>query len=389
MNDLFGFTPTNTFDTATFDVLKMDAVEDPLIDVNKLATMDLEECYFDTTVKFIIESNKEFAESKIKLYHNISEATSYGVIHESFSDFFDKVKEIIDKFLKFLKSLFQRFLSSLAKMINSEEYLKKHKKDFEKFSPADKFEFDGYEYTFSETVPDPDAIIGFTKEFLGDIGGNEYNDLDITSDSIKAVLDILKPNLEDKYCAYRARVLGLDETKKIYSTDYSDELFKIFRNDESTTDTIEADTLYIRKAVERFFNHKKIESDTNKQYKKVEKSYKEVEKLVKDITKNTDLTSKAIIGRLPSDYASTKVGGSNDDNVLGVKMAPEILNSLDEYVKVKTEEVQECSNIHALAFSAKLDAIKECAKQDKNTLYLAIARIQRTNSKRERDENKI
>ena len=389
MNDLFGFTPTNTFDTATFDVLKMDAVEDPLIDVNKLATMDLEECYFDTTVKFIIESNKEFAESKIKLYHNISEATSYGVIHESFSDFFDKVKEIIDKFLKFLKSLFQRFLSSLAKMINSEEYLKKHKKDFEKFSPVDKFEFDGYEYTFSETVPDPDAIIGFTKEFLGDIGGGNDKDLDITSNSIKAVLDNLKPNLEDKYCAYRARVLGLDETKKIYSTDYSDELFKIFRNDESTTDTIEADTLYVRKAVERFFNHKKIESDTNKQYKKVEKSYKEVEKLVKDITKNTDLTSKAIIGRLPSDYASTKVGGSSDDTALGVKMAPEILNSLDEYVKVKTEEVQECSNIHALAFSAKLDAIKECAKQDKNTLYLAIARIQRTNSKRERDENKI
>ena len=389
MNDLFGFTPTNTFDTATFDVLKMDAVEDPLIDVNKLATMDLEECYFDTTVKFIIESNKEFAESKIKLYHNISEATSYGVIHESFSDFFDKVKEIIDKFLKFLKSLFQRFLSSLAKMINSEEYLKKHKKDFEKFSPADKFEFDGYEYTFSETVPDPDAIIGFTKEFLGDIGGNEYNDLDITSNSIKAVLDDLKPNLEDKYCKYRAKVLGLDETKKIFSTDYSDELFKIFRNNESTTDTIEADTLYVRKAVERFFNHKKIESDTNKQYKKVEKSYKEVEKLVKDITKNTDLTSKAIIGRLPSDYANTKVGGSSDDTALGVKMAPEILNSLDEYVKVKTEEVQECSNIHALAFSAKLDAIKECAKQDKNTLYLAIARIQRTNSKRERDENKI
>ena len=59
MNNLFDFTPTNTFSSVSFDVLKMDGVEDPLIDVNRLATMDINECYFETTVKFIIESNKK------------------------------------------------------------------------------------------------------------------------------------------------------------------------------------------------------------------------------------------------------------------------------------------------------------------------------------------
>ena len=151
MNDLYGFTPTpsNTLGLATFDVLNYEGIEDPLIDTNKLATLDLEECYFESAIKFIIETNKEFTNSKITLYNKILENSSTTVIHESFSDFFVKVKEIIDKFLKFLKSLFQRFLTQLARIIGSDKYLEKHKKDFDKFKDGDKFKLDGFKYTFS------------------------------------------------------------------------------------------------------------------------------------------------------------------------------------------------------------------------------------------------
>ena len=398
MSDLLGFEPTNTFNSVSFDVLKMDGVEDPLIDVNRLATMDINECYFETTVKFIIESNKQFAESKIKLYHSISEATSYGVIHESFSDFFDKVKEIIKKFLDFLKSLFQRFLTNLAKFVDSESYLKKHKKDFQNFRPADKFEIDGYKYTFNDNIPDPDAILTFSQDFLGNFG---ESDPDGGGSNIpgylfaKNVIDKMKTdlNLDDKYCEYRAEVLGKQKTDKIYQNDYSDELFKIFRDGEMTTDTIEVDYAYLRMAVDRFFDYKKIKNNVDKQYKKVEKDYKELEKQIKEITSGKDLTYGNIMDRLPDGYNNLYYDNNGARTLINkttdAAVNKDIISSLDSYVKTKVEEVQECSNIHALAFSAKLDALKECNRQDRNTLYLALSRIQRTQPKRERDENKI
>lgn len=392
MSDLFDFSPTNTFSSVSFDVLKMDGVEDPLIDVNRLATMDINECYFETTVKFIIESDKQFAESKIKLYHSISEATSYGVIHESFSDFFDKVKEIIKKFLDFLKSLFQRFLTNLAKFVDSESYLKKHRKDFQNFRPADKFEIDGYKYTFNDNIPDPDAILTFSEEFLGNIMGMDDKDGNNYLQITKNVIDKVKTdlNLDDKYCEYRAEVLGKQKTDKIYQNDYSDELFKIFRDGEMTTDTIEVDYAYLRMAVDRFFDYKKIKNNVDKQYKKVEKAYKELEKQIKGITSGKDLTYGNLRERLPENsYSGLKVGDAVIDVTTDIKVNKDIVSSLDSYTKTKVEEVQECSNIHALAFSAKLDALKECNRQDRNTLYLALSRIQRTQPKRERDENKI
>ena len=200
-------------------------------------------------------------------------------------------------------------------------------------------------------------------------------------------------NLDDKYCEYRAEVLGKQKTDKIYQNDYSDELFKIFRDGEMTTDTIEVDYAYLRMVVDRFFDYKKIKNNVDKQYKKVEKDYKELEKQIKEITSGKDLTYGNIMDRLPDGYNNLYYDNNGArtliDKTTNVAVNKDIISSLDSYVKTKVEEVQECSNIHALAFSAKLDALKECNRQDRNTLYLALSRIQRTQPKRERDENKI
>ena len=57
------------------------------------------------------------------------------VIHEAFSDFTSKVKEIIQKFLNFIKSVFNKFIISMNKLIKSDKYLKDHKKEFSNFAP--------------------------------------------------------------------------------------------------------------------------------------------------------------------------------------------------------------------------------------------------------------
>ena len=389
MSDLYGFTPSNTMGSVTFDVLNYDGIEDPLIDTNRLATLDLEECYFKSAVDFITESNKEFTDSKITLYNKILETTSTTVIHESFSDFFVKVKEIINKFLKFIKSLFQRFLTQLARIIGSDKYLEKHKKDFDKFKDGDKFKIDGYKYTFSDNIPVPDALVQYNFDLfdhLLDFEDDTPTNKMITVEDISKARTDLSDRLTDYYNDFRGRVLG-KEDQKIYEVDYSDALFKVFRDDSTTTEIIDIDRSTIRLVIDRYFKFNKMQEYTNKQYKAIESAYKKVEEQIKDLVKrNGDLSYKVFVDRLPAG-SDTRISYTSDkNNDTGVAMASDVLTQLDMYVKVKTEQIQECSNIHTLAFAAKLDALKECAKQDKETLYKALSRVQRTDAKRAKEE---
>ena len=135
--DVCGFTPTNSLASASFDVLNISGVEDPLINVNRLASTDFEESYFASAIAHINETRNGYTNAKIVLYKAISEAQTQQVVLESFSDFFIKVREIIEKFLQFIKKMFARFLTNLNKLIGSETYLKKHKKDFDDFKSSD------------------------------------------------------------------------------------------------------------------------------------------------------------------------------------------------------------------------------------------------------------
>ena len=164
-----GFKPTNTLANTSFDVLTMDGIDDPLINVNKLGTLDLEESYFATAVAFVNETNREIVETKQNLYRSISEATTQFVVLESFSDFFSKVAEIINKFIKFIKSLAARFLTHMNKIINSDKYINSHKKDFKDFRDSDKFTMNGYVYTFNPNVPVAAASVSFNSSLFEDL----------------------------------------------------------------------------------------------------------------------------------------------------------------------------------------------------------------------------
>ena len=374
------FIPTNTLASVNFDVLKLDGVEDPLINVNKLATLDFEESYFSEAVDFIIKSNHEYAESKKALYKSIAEAETTVVVLESFSDFFVKVKEIIDKFLKFIKSLFQRFLTTLSRLIGSETYLKKHKKDLDDFKSADTFEFQGFNYTFSEMVPLPNAALDYNSSLFDSLYQSQKDgNLDLSSGAInKIVIDM---DLERDYNIFRGKVIGKDG-EEIYASDFSEELFEVYRDNCSDTESIEADSSYVRLASKRFFDYNKTKNHIEHTYKQVEDSYKRVQNQVQDIVRrNGDLNARAFIERLPDATSITSINGTPISNT-GFMMSSEIMSKMDIYVKAKVDQIQEYSNIHALAFAAKLDALKECNRQDKNTLYIALSRIQRTDAKR-------
>lgn len=371
------FVPTNTLASTAFDVLKMDAVDDPLINVNKLATMDIEESYFSSAVSFIKECNKEITDYKITLYHNLSEATTEGVVLESFSDFFTKIKDIIDKFLKFIKSLFNRFVNTIMKMISSDKYITKNKKKLNDFKSEDNFEFNGYKYSFTPNIPLASAALSFNGNLFDELYASNVQG-QLTVNGVRDVVANL--NFDEDYDRFRAQVIGKDG-ESINVSEFSEELFKVFRSGELDTEKIEADRTVVMKSLDSFENFKKIKSQLEHDRSEIEKAYDKVKKQVSEIVKrNGDMNMSAFVNSLPDASNITSTETLNND---GFTMSGTMMTQIDMYIKAKTDQIQEYSNIHALAYGAKLDALKECLKQDKNVLYTALGRVMRTDSQRE------
>ena len=374
-----GFTPTNTMANTAFDVLTMDGIDDPLINVNNLGTLDLDESYFAAAVAFVNETNREMMENKQNLYRSISEATTQFVVLESFSDFFSKIADIINKFIKFIKSLVQRFMTHMNKLVNSDKYITSHKKDFKDFKEADKFIMDGYVYTFNPNIPVAAAAVSFNQNLFEDLY-NKSGMVDLTPGGVDVAINSI--NLEDSCDEFRATVLG--QSSSISVGDFDTELFKVYRNDNLDTEEIEVDSLEVTKALNRFTSFSNDKKQVENDQKRIERDYEQIKKQVKDLTKrNGDLNLSAFIDRLPEDMRkNVKSSRGSTDNQQGFTMSGDLMYKLDLYTKAKVDQITEFSNIHTLAFSAKLDALKESYKQDRALLYTALLKIQRTDGAR-------
>lgn len=360
------FIPTNSLSSANFDILKMDAVEDPLINVNKLATMDLEECYTAQVIAFINECRTEVTNHKISFYKSLNEATSERMVLESFSDFFSGVKDIIAKFIKFIRKIVDKFLVTLMKIVKSDKFIQKHKDEIIHAASDLEFDFTGFNYTFDPNIPVASAVLGFNNSLFDDLYGNENRSL--TGQTVKD--SVAKMDLEKDYDSFRAKVIGRDGDE-IYISEFSEAIYEVYRNGESDSETITADISYIRRALDRYLNYEKAKKEVEHNRSEIEKAYNKVEKQVKDIVKrNSDLDKQAFLSRLPQDNGITDI----ETTAGGTVMAAELMSQIDVYVKAKVDQIQEYSNIHLLAFGAKLDAMKDCFMQDRNVLYTTLSK---------------
>lgn len=368
MEHSLNFNPTNTMTSSSFDILKMDGIEDPLININKLATIDLEESYYEEALRFISESNVELTNAKLELYNILRESTDDTVILEGFSDFFTKIKEIIDKFLKFIKNLFSRFLANLSHLVQSDKFIKKNKDIFSKFNSDCEFDFAGYEYTFNIGVPLATAALSFNSSLFNDLTAN--SDGVLTASNVNSLVHNL--NFEKEYDLFRGRVIGKGDNYPIPAVDFNDELFKIYRNDSIDTEDLTVDSARVMNSYNRFIEFKETKKQVEREQKEIERTYNQIKDQVKDITRrNGDLNVQAFISRLPDNTGVIDVDKTND----GIMMSSELMLNIDLYVKAKTEQIQQFTNIHVLAYSAKLDALQACCKQDKNMLYAAYNQI--------------
>lgn len=339
---------------------------------NLLENVFVEESYFLTTLNYVAECKNDMRNASKQLYVSILEnGENHEILNESFSDFFSKIRDIIKKFLNYIKSLFERFIISLNKFVNSDKYLQKHKEKLKDFSSNHEFDFKGYEFTFEENVPSIKALAEFDKDFVG----FEFDELKAKKNANEIQNYIndkyagLKNSLNNNYYdIFRAEVLGQDN-KTITQSDFAHELFMVYRNQCDTKDTFNVDNTVIIQALGFFENYKNIEKIVKKTKDEIDRDYKEIEKKVKNmIYRNKDKD----VGRLLN---------ITDNNGSSVNVNAESMSKIDLYLQTKCTQIVEMSNIHAMAFSYKLDALLECYKQDKQILYMALQKM--TKNKKE------
>ena len=372
----------------------------------------------------ILEMNAFYCNAEKEFYHKILESCGDDhIINEGFSEFFDNIKKIIKKFIEWIKKIFKEFAAKLAGLVQSEKYIKKHKDLFNKFSSEDEFEFQGYKFTHvdTSTIPlanaddvfatgseDPSktnnySYLNFSKYFKNDEAGTYYNTVpdmtNISFDNVndteatrrkaatekinKAIsddIDAITDNNEDFYEYFRGRVLG--KTEKLDSKEFSDECFKIFRDDSDSTSSITIDYNFVHEAYRRFDKYKdttkaieKLKNDIVKDYEDLEKRLDKMIKYNKDSHK-LDITNDVSRGSYTTDNLK-RIDFSNVHQLYDSSTA----DRMSSLLKVYSARVNQMCQIHTQAFTAKLDACKDCFKQDKQILNKAIQHILKRSNK--------
>lgn len=381
--------------------------ESSTINIDNIGYMDTElknQSFVQEGYDFILEIGRDYMNAEKTFYTEV--LGSYGdneIITESFDGFFNKIKEIINKFIEWIKKVFKQFVTKINALFNNEKYIKKNQKLLNKFESQDEFEFNGYEFTNIDKTNIPAA--NAQEAFIDETNGKGYfnnwytkGDYNDTTDSNRALrnsetetlnttldtsLTTLNDNLEDFYDAFRGKVIGKDE--KIDSNDYPNELFSFFRNDENTTSNITIDATYVLEAYRRFDKYKDLVKSIEKTQKDMIKDYEALEKYLDKMIKLTKSDSKNTL-------SFTSVGSnkyvSGQITALGVTdfsaktvYDTSTYDKMNNYLKTQSSKVSQMCTIHTQAFSAKLEAAKDQFKQDKKILYKALQQVIKRSNK--------
>lgn len=382
---------------------------------------DVRDCDFvEEGHNFIISYCREFNNANKEFYKNILESCGrYEIINESFSDFFNKIKEIIKKFIEFIKKCFDKFSAKIHGLFKSEKYLVKNRTLLTKFNDSDQFEFKGYNFKHIYTTDVP-KITAF-EAFVYDAQNNKFNDLkisDITSkiseldkktddksfgggidtsslgdderdkvysqkreselvSYIKDRNTKLNEHLSDFYDEFRGSVIG--ENRTISSSDYSEELFKVFRDGDNEETTITVDSNYVNDTYTRFSNYKDLITSIKKTKENIETDYKKLQTaLERSLTTEKDgdgIFFKFNYTSSGNDYTNTTLQSVGASDTKIQIYSNNVYTSIDTYMKSKATQIKEMSTIHTQAFTAKLAAAKDCYSQDRKVLYKALYKI--------------
>jgi hypothetical protein len=317
----------------------------------------IDESFFMETLDFLTEQNKAFTLLNANLYKNITESANDPiVIRESFSDFFDGIKKFIKSIINFIKKLIAKFWVRINSLFLRDKYIEQHKGELAKFSTEHEFDIKGYTYKFEEDVPAIEVLQQFG-DSIADFKttGNGAKDYKQLKDAYDQFMDTKSSNkyLDDIRKACIKAKSNIDES------DFANELFKVFRSGDSSKIKITVTNSVATEALNFFTGYEKMKNSTQRHADNVERVYNSIQKNFEKVNKTTI-----------SGVEQIDIGDFVDSDTSTDKIA-----LYDLFMKAKSQEITAISNMHLMAFSAKLDALKERFTQDKQIIYGAFKKV--------------
>lgn len=325
--------------------------------------INVEESYFVSALLYLEEMNKDMSTTTKVLYKSILEAGDDVVaINESFSSFCASIKKIIEKFLDFLKRIVQKFILTMNKLVKSEKYITKHKADIKKFGANNTFKMDMF--IFTHLTDDDIPMLNPENDWAQSQGWAAPNATDsLLTRATNAYQDVKKDLDGGWYDNFRGRVIG--KPSGISTDDFAGELFEVFRNNSKDKTEVEFAYDKVIDTLNRFEGYSANLKHVQDTKKVMEKGYGDIKKEIEGWAKAGTDGKAAFNGftgtsKNPDEYNNSK---------------KEIDEQLDLFIKAKVAQVDHMCKIHAMAFTAKLDAVKACFTQDKTILYKALSKV--------------
>lgn len=293
-----------------------------------------------------------------------------------FSDLADKVKDskilynrkfsfgsiigfILQMFLKAIDKLWVRFKALFIRLLDSEGSIKHYAYALENYDEELKTYIPYYIYTNL----DIDIPSGMLKSIFID----EYDDLydrlqklsklpskDEMIDGLRQVYQEIVQQIDtgNYYNKIRGKIMGKIDGTIITEESFQDQLYRLFRNNMEDPYTYKDNmpSYEVRKAFERHKNYKNMKKTLEKQKNDTKNTATDINKKITKI-KGSDIFSQYV----PIDY--------------------ELEHALNQVLQLKSGQVSKVCDLILMAYSAKLDAIKESAIQDKRILQAAISQI--------------
>ena len=323
--------------------------------------------YFLEGLNFLSQLRKEKTVQEAKLYRVMAEAgDNLWVVHEGFGDFFQWVKDFIKKVINFFKKLLAKFWVRINSLFGRDKYIENNKDQLREFGSEHEFDIKGYKFTIKDGIPTLDPIndIEDTLRNLIAVADTDPNNKSYKikkKDELKqAYIDFQED--KDKLNKERGSILG--ENGPIDDSDWKDALFEKFRDGDREKITITVTSSIVTESLTNFTNYDKMKSKTEKQRDNVEKAYNRIQK------KFDELAEKA------KNLASENVSVSDfvDDNA-SERADEDKIFTISAFARDISNRLEEISNLHVMAFTAKLDAIKDRYHQDKSIIYGAFKKI--------------
>lgn len=366
------------------NVLSESAVTDSNRVNNALTTTS----FFTEALNDMMEIKKNSLRINQEFYKGILESgDNPALVLEASDGLLDGIKNIIDSFIALIKKIVAKFITALHKIVKSDKYLKKNKNKFSKFNSDNEFEMDIYTYTYidSDTFPNVSAF-------------NVYKTNTFTPDSVKkyedgvaytgAIYDDFMAHLPEWYDKFRGVVLtnsndpgAITSAQSYTSAEYADELRLKYRNGDSSRTKTTITSVHVLQAYDRFENYDTTIRHVEKLRDQLQKEYNAIKKDIKNITAaydNIGASGWNFDYKNPGDKYSKGGTLDFDDDYTDADKKKKMDTNITNFIKAKSNQIEQMCTIHTMAFTAKLDAIKEAYVQDKKLLYTALKKINKT-----------